>query len=476
MEMSVSVVRNNPWWQDGKPPAEAQAKHRRALFPALAERIFSTADARTPLLLGPLRVGKTFMLRQIIGEAIASRRFKPKNICLVSIDKLLVRDKNCLYDILAIFREQAETKGPYLVVYDEIQFCAEAEKQLYTLINLHPDIKFVAASSAAYDKRLREQGFKLERFSTYYLPPIMFYEYLNFIGQRPSAFRGATKLDDILSIQLSPAALAKLNRNLKDYLKHGGYPEMVFVSSERRASINVALFDKVIPRLLATLYGKFDANDLGRLQEYLTMHSGLEVNVSRLAADAGVKRSKIPDILDYLVAAFIVSRTPKVDEVLCGNSNHRRDRYALVNNSDCSLSLDVERDLAEPGTGARVETFVRSQMHVEKPSGKICYIHFKENNKTFKIDLVHIASNDKPKSLTEVSWSDDEDEFLAADRTMAYVLNKKVWRKNIGRPDILVCTSRSTYASKLDFKSGLTVVPTAQYGYALGLETIRCGR
>ena len=472
--MRPRIEASNPWWYDGKPPVEVQAKHRRALFPAFAEQIFSAADVRTPLLLGPLRVGKTFLLRQIIGEAIASGRFKPKNICFAPIDKLLIRNKHCLYDVLALFREQAEVKGPYLVIYDEIQLCAEAAKQLKALIELHPDVKFVASSSAAYDTRLREQGIKRERFATYYLPPILFCEYLGFIDKLPAAFRAATKLADILSIRLSPAAIAKLNRHLKDYLNHGGYPGMVLAKSTRGEPVDITFFDKRILMLLTALYGsKFDASDLANLQGYLTMHSGLEVNVSRLATDINVKKPKIPDFIDYLMTAFVVARIPKVDEVLYGNCNHRRDRYALVNNSALSLSLGVELDIAEPGTGARLETFVRSQMHVEKPGDRICYIHFKENNKTFEIDLVHIAPNDKPKSLTEVKWSDGDDEFLAADRIMAYVLNKKVWRKNIGRPDILVCTSQSVYADKLDFKSGMTVVPTAQYGYALGLETIR---
>lgn len=476
MKMREWIVASNPWWHDGKPPAEAQAKHRRALFAALAEQTFSTDYVRTPILLGPRRVGKTYLLRQIIGEAIASGRFKPKNVCFITIDPLPVRDHSCLYDILKIFREQAETKGPYLVVYDEIQSCDDWETQLKVLTDMYPDIRFMASGSAAYAMRLRGRETGVGRFSEYYLPPILFYEYLDFIGQRPAAFRDATKLEDILSVRLSPAAIAKLNRHLQDYLNRGGYPEMVFASSPSHRTITLDIFDNNLLRAIAPLYGKFEANDLGKVQGHLTAHSGLEINVSRLATAINVKRDKIADMLNYLVAAYVVARTPKVDELLRENANHRGDRYSLVNNSAYTLSQGVEIDLAEKGIGHKLEAFVRSQMHVERLTNRICYIHFKENNQTFEIDLALIDLHNKPKSLTEVKWDDDENKFLAADRTMAYMLNKIEWRKQERRPDILVCTSQSVYADKLAFKSGLTVIPTAQYGYGLGLEKIRHGR
>ena len=472
MDLLPYIARRNPWWQDRQPPSEAKSKYKRALFGALAEQAFDCDASRALILIGPRRVGKTFLLMQLIGEAISSKRFKPSNICFLSVDRVPARNTGSLYEVVEAFRSHIDPKRPSLMVFDEIQSCPEWEVQLKALVDENDNIKFITAGSTAQALRSYARETGLGRFSENYLPPILFYEYLDFIGQRPAAFDDAEELEDILATRMRPAQIAKLNRNLKDYLEYGSYPELVFSKQREQSKLDIDVLDMSVIRLMPSMYGNYDTNDLAAVQLYITQHNGLPVNVTRMARSLDINEAKLADLLEYLVEALIVSRTPKLNGLLQPKYHKHDPRFSIVNSSSYSL-LRSDLSFQELGIGHRIEAFVRSQMHVQRGTHKIVYIHFTENNKTFEVDLVYLNALRNPIWLTEVKWDDRHEAFYNADRTMAYLLKKKRWIDEKYCPQILVCTSESVYADKLDFASGMTVVPAAQYGYALGLRTIK---
>lgn len=466
------LAHRNPWWQDHQPPTEARSQYKRALFDALAEQAFDYDASRALVLIGPRRVGKTFLLKQLIGEAISSRRFKPSNICFLSVDQIPARDTGSLYEVVEAFQTHIDDKHPSLMVFDEIQSCPEWEVQLKVLVDENANIKFIASGSAAHALRSRARETGLGRFSENYLSPILFYEYLDFIGQRPAAFDNAEELNDILAARLQPDQIAKLNRNLKDYLEYGSYPELVLSKQRGQGKLHIDILDMSVLRQMPMMYGNYDTNDLSAVLLYLIQHNGLPINIMRLVETLGIKEAKLADLLAYLAEALVVDQTPKLNGLLQAKYNKHDPRFSLVNSSSYSL-LRADLGFQELGIGHRIEAFVRSQMHVQRGTHKIVYIHFTENNKTFEVDLVYLNALRKPIWLTEVKWDDRHEAFYNADRTMAYLLKKKRWVDRKYCPQILVCTSESVYADKLDFASGMTVVPAAQYGYALGLRTIK---
>lgn len=79
----------NPWWQDQKPPAEYDF-YRRREFNLLKKDL-----AIKPILslLGLRRVGKTVILKQLIGYLLKEKRIKPKQILFFNFEEGLIKTR-----------------------------------------------------------------------------------------------------------------------------------------------------------------------------------------------------------------------------------------------------------------------------------------------------------------------------------------------------------------------------------------------
>src|SRR4051812_11246884 len=82
------LARDNPWWSAGpqSAPAIPEAAHpRRVYFSPFKALALNFDIRRATVLLGPRRVGKTFMIKQLISDAILEG-INPRCIMYASID------------------------------------------------------------------------------------------------------------------------------------------------------------------------------------------------------------------------------------------------------------------------------------------------------------------------------------------------------------------------------------------------------
>ena len=80
-----SLRRDNPWWNDSSNESRRPVKKKRAYFAPFVALALDWTVWRSTTLMGPRRVGKTVMLRQMIEQAIMEG-FDGRNILYVSID------------------------------------------------------------------------------------------------------------------------------------------------------------------------------------------------------------------------------------------------------------------------------------------------------------------------------------------------------------------------------------------------------
>src|SRR5687767_5572745 len=64
------LQRDNPWWSSSAPTAESGLP-KRVYFEAFKGLALNYGVKRAAILLGPRRVGKTVMLKQILHDAVA---------------------------------------------------------------------------------------------------------------------------------------------------------------------------------------------------------------------------------------------------------------------------------------------------------------------------------------------------------------------------------------------------------------------
>lgn len=283
------------------------------------------------------------------------------------------------------------------IVFDEIQYLKNWEVHLKSLVDRHPEIRFIASGSAAAALRMKSTESGAGRFTDFILPPLTFHEYLDLLGQSdlvdtgtPSSFHQAKDIE-------------MLNARFLDYLNYGGYPEVIFsdkIRSDPARYIKSDIIDKVLLRDLPSLYGIHDIQELNYLFTSLAYNTGNEVSLDALAKNSGVAKNTIKRYMEYLEAAFLIKIVHRIDR----NSRRfvRANFFkAYLTNPSIRSALFSPMVETDENMGGLAETGIFSQwFHTGVPN--LYYARWKRG----EIDIVNLDAHSKPTWAVEVKWTD----------------------------------------------------------------------
>ena len=401
-----SLRRDNPWWDDSYNVSQSSTEKKRAYFDPFSALALNWSVRRSTILMGPRRVGKTVMLRQLIEQATIEG-FNSQNILFVSIDTPLYCGMS-LSRLIELFEEETghDTQERRIIVFDEIQYLKDWEVHLKVLTDQHPNTRFIASGSAAAALRLKSTESGAGRFTDFFLPPLTFAEFL--------AFR---ELEDDLIKAAPPGApqrfstsnIARLNEEFIHYLNFGSYPEAVLneaIQANVERFLGRDIIDKVLLRDLPSLYGIQDIQELNRLFTTLAYHTGQEVSLEGLAQSSGVAKNTIIKYLDYLDAAFLIMRVRRVDDTGKRFQRMRNFKVYLTGPSIRSALFGRISD-GDDAMGAMAETAIFSQWFHADLAKNLHYARWKKGRTYLEVDVVALdPARLKPTWAYEIKWSD----------------------------------------------------------------------
>ncbi len=443
------IARDNPWWSPDRQIPE-WGWRRRTYFAPFADLALDARVRRAAVLLGPRRVGKTVLIKQVIQEAI-NRGLSPRRILYASIDTPVFSGMRLesFVDMLP------EREGPGLIVFDEIQYLKDWERHLKDLVDSVPDCKFVATGSAAAALRLKSRESGAGRFSEFMLPPLTFHEFLCFIGRDEELVSedrdGDYRFSDIDT----------LNATFIDYLNHGGYPEAVLnpaIRADPDQFVRNDIIDKVLLKDLPALYGINDIQELNRLFSFLAYNAGNEANLESISRESGLTKPTIKRYIEYLESAFLILKVQTIDQngrtmqrernfkVYLNNPSMRAALFAPVSPEDSSL------------IGRLAESAVFSQWQHSRWSRNLRYARWREG----EVDVVYLNERMKPRWAVELKWSDR----AALDWKERSALKTLI--ANNPSLDSCTITSRTKEGSVPIDRLEAKVTPTAAYCYTIG--------
>lgn len=401
-----SLEQDNPWWQSGRPPGDADFRHVRAYFARFKPIAFNWDVRRAVILMGPRRVGKTVMLRQFIATLI-NEGFPPKCILFASIDTPTYSELP-LDRFVSLFEKHTnhDVEARRIVIFDEIQYLRDWEVHLKVLTDKYPNTRFIASGSAAAALKLKSQESGAGRFTDFFLPPLTFAEFLTFVGKERELIQVQQGEG---SRRFKASNIAGLNIQFINYLNFGGYPEAVLnpnIQKDLRRFLGRDIVDKVLLRDLPSLYGIEDIQELNRLFATLAYNSGQEVNLEGLSTNSGVAKNTISRYLEYLEAAFLIVRVRRVDD--SGKTFQRMRQFKVyLTNPSMRAALFAPLDDGDIAIGPLVETAIFSQWFHSDQFRNIHYARWKKGRQEREVDLVCVhPATLKPVWAYEVKWSD----------------------------------------------------------------------
>jgi hypothetical protein len=395
-EIKKRLAFDNPWWEEGAVFERVRAMPRRAYFDGFMKLLKETSVNRALVLMGPRRVGKTIMLTQAVQKLIDDR-IAPNRIFYVSVDTPTYTGLS-LEKLLALYLESHghDRREPLYVFYDEIQYHPDWEGHLKSLVDSHPEFRFVVSGSAAAAPRMRGRESGAGRFTNFPLPPLDFAEFLQF-----------RKLEDSLIDRknLKVRDIDALNAAFIDYLNFGGFPEVVLdpaVRGDMNRFVANDIVDKVLLRDLPSVYGITDTQELKRLFTTLAYNTGNEVTYQALSQTIGIAKNTLRRYLDYLEAAFLIHRHHRVDQD--AKRFERATRFKVYLTNPCiRAALFGPVGPQDEAMGRLAETSLVSQLAQSAVAANCFYANWK----TGAVDLVLLhAVTEKPMGAWEIEWGD----------------------------------------------------------------------
>lgn len=397
------IQRDNPWWLLGQSGIPEATSPRRVYFSPFKDLALDFSIRRAAILLGPRRVGKTFMIKQLIFEAIQGG-FDPKSILFASIDTPVYSGMS-LEHFLSFMPNQNDG-ATSIVVFDEIQYLKGWEIHLKDLVDTYPSVKFVATGSAAAALKLKSQESGAGRFSDFMLPPLTFYEFMLFSGEDEKLMiepkpdeeeRGFYRTNDIMG----------LNRCFIDYLNYGGYPEAVCNMSIRTNPdqfISNDIVDKVLLKDLPSLYGINEIPELNKLFTVLAYNAGNEVSFEKISQESGITKPTIKKYMEYLEKAFLIMKVSNVDEN-CKSMQRERNFKVYLNNPSMRAALFSPVETEDTvQIGHLTESAIFSQWQHASRFRDFRYARWRNEG---EVDIVLLAgATQKPEWIGEIKWSD----------------------------------------------------------------------
>lgn len=470
-ELQRRLATDNPWWRAGQGiDAEEAAWPRRAYFTQFAQLAMATSVRRAVVLIGPRRVGKTVILKQLI-DRLLSQGVIGLKILYLSLDTPLYSGRT-LESLVQIFIDQhGHRDGETLwVLFDEVQYLKDWEVHLKSLVDTYAHIRFIVSGSAAAALRMKSRESGAGRFTEFILPPLTFAEYLSFAGHEDElVYESPSAIDRAPAYRATD--IDALNSEFVNYLNYGGFPEAVMnptVRANPARFLRHDIVDKVLLKDLPSLYGIGDTQELNRFFNVLAFNSGNEVSLEALATHSGINKAKLGDYLEYLEAAFLIRRVHRIDDSALRLQRARTFKVYLTNPS-IRAALFGMVGAEDDAMGSLAETAVWSQwLHSEAMSRSLHYARWKSGRKDLEVDIVSIdARTQKPRFMVEIKWSDRAPYALKELRGLQELAGKY----ELARTPLV--TTR-TYTGHADLEGvSIEFIPVALHCYTIARNLLR---
>ncbi len=180
---------DNPWWEFTENTRVAfKNPPKRAFFPAFVNHTMRTGLGNVLILAGPLRAGKTVMLRQMVAQLI-ERGVKLTNVlyCSMTTPSYTAADIPTLFEMFCRRYRHGPDTDLY-VFFDEVQYVKDWEKVLLKLADMRPKARIVGAVSSASPAITSGAKVANGRIEVFVLPPLTFLEFLRFRGSEEKLF------------------------------------------------------------------------------------------------------------------------------------------------------------------------------------------------------------------------------------------------------------------------------------------------
>jgi predicted AAA+ superfamily ATPase len=343
MISNISIF--NPQWlgQSFITPVET-----RLVFSEILQKI---ETGLITFLIGPRRVGKSTLLKQVLNYIVEIQKIEPSQTFFYEFEPNQSRD----YLDLAIkeyFETRADKSKPFYLLLDEVQFIPDYELSLKYLVDIYPQARILITGSLSLGYKRKMVESLAGRILPIQIYPLCFEEYLKL--SKASEYKLFEQTKNQVE-NWSQAAL-ELNPKFQQFLKSGTYPQAIFWPQ------NLPLkdfLDTIVNQSLnqdATKFFNLERADLILgLYQFIAQNNGSEISISTISSKLqsnSITVKKYLDALELLGLIYIIKNTS--DPLKSPNSKAKVYVNSIFENSWANTTHD--------NLGYSVESYVLERL------------------------------------------------------------------------------------------------------------------
>lgn len=392
-EFRRELEKINEWWLTSAAKEATLYPLKREKFEILKKEL---ETSRINIIVGPRRVGKSILVKQLIGHLLQDA-VNPRNILYYSLDdpSLAVYSDEVLKDLLDYFLENIAVEGRKYVFFDEIHLFREWYKWLKSFFDRKKDIKFVVTGSSSLHLQREANIYLRGRTSEIELFPLDFYEFLKFSGINTVkiGFADLLKLDEfeIRKIQ------HKLRNYFNEYLTVGGFPEWFEIKNQPNPKLRwfTTLVEdipkKAIFEDIATIFEIRNAKVLEQILAFIVAHQSQVLSYETINDVAKLDRSTLINYIEFLKSSLLVAEIPKFAGI---KEQMKAKKKYLVIDQGLRNAILKDYEVKEENIGFVLENVIGIHLflHLKRKEKKLFY--WKSND-----EIDYIVTN---KEITPV--------------------------------------------------------------------------
>ncbi len=317
------------------------------------------------VITGMRRTGKTTLLKELLNNSLSTNKL------YLDLERLDIRElfseKN--YDNIILGLKQLGLnldKKLYLFI-DEIQLVKNIPSVVKYLYDNY-DIKFTLTGSSSYYLKNMFTESLAGRKKVFELKTLLFSEYLLF--KNISIEKADTNFKYFSNYEYE-----KLHVYFEEYLKYGGFPEVVLTESvDEKIDLLNDIIDSYVRIDIPTMSDFRNTSKLRKLLLLLAKRTASKIIVTKLASVSQISRSTLNEYLQFLEDTFVIKRL----NVLSNNPDREISKAQKLYFTDNGL-LNI---LGNTNSGVEFENSIFNQLSFY---GELKYYSLKNGN---EIDFI----------------------------------------------------------------------------------------
>ncbi len=282
------LVEWNPWWTND---LHSEFMDRTAL-----KEIEKWLDRKEIMpITGCRRSGKTTLMYMIIKELL--EKTDKENILFIKCDDERVEEKNIIETAMEKHKEMFNPKGMVYIFLDEVQEIKNWNQTVKRIFDLDENAKMFLSGSRLLKSELSTA--LAGRFVYFDIYPMSFVEYLT---ARGVLIENRT---DMLSKK------SKIKHHLREYLKWGGFPEIVLENNDERKRKLLRFYsDSILYRDVIQRGSINKPEKVEKLKSYLLANFTNLLNYNKIAKHLGVSSDTVSSYIHLMEESYFVFSVP----------------------------------------------------------------------------------------------------------------------------------------------------------------------